>query len=174
MISLAPKNEPGRALELERMVDQYGDSLLRMAFLYLRDIALAQDAVQETFLRVFKHPGKHGETIANERAWVTRIAANVCNDMLRAARRQRIDAGASLESIPAPGSLEQSVDPSVARAVLELPEKLRAVVLLHYYEDLPLAETADALGIGLSAAKTRLSRARAQLKAKLKGWYFDE
>ena len=70
--------------ELERLMEQYGSSLLRMCALYLKDADLAQDAVQETFIRAYRHIEDYrGES--SERTWLTAIAINVSRDMLRTA-----------------------------------------------------------------------------------------
>ena len=65
-------------------------------------------------------------------------------------------------------------DPTVWNAVQELPEKLRLATVLRYYEELPLKETAIALGININTLNTRLRKARSILHKNLKGWYFDE
>ena len=68
--------------ELDRLMEQYGSSLLRMSALYLKDASLAQDAVQETFLKAYRHLGDYrGES--SEKTWLTTICVNTCRDMLR-------------------------------------------------------------------------------------------
>ena len=53
--------------ELDRLMEQYGSSLLRMSALYLKDASLAQDAVQETFLKAYRHLGDYrGESVADD------------------------------------------------------------------------------------------------------------
>ena len=75
--------------ELARMIDQYGDGLLRVCLLYLRDYASAEDAVQETFLKVYCSYAKF-EGRCSEKTWVTTIAINVCRNMLRSPWRRRM------------------------------------------------------------------------------------
>lgn len=68
--------------ELDRLMEQYGSSFLRMSALYLKDASLAQDAVQETFLKAYRHLGDYrGES--SEKTWLTTICVNTCRDMLR-------------------------------------------------------------------------------------------
>ena len=70
---------------LEQAVKTHGDNLLRLCFLYLRDRQMAEDAVQETFLRAWRAYGRfRGDS--SEKTWLTRIAVNVCKSALRRER----------------------------------------------------------------------------------------
>lgn len=70
--------------EIARLMDKHGSSLLRMSALYLKDAFLAQDAVQETFLKTYRHLRDfHGES--SEKTWLTSICNNTCRDMLKSA-----------------------------------------------------------------------------------------
>ena len=152
---------------LEEAIRAYGDSLLRLCFLYLRDRQLAEDAVQETFLRAYRSYSRfRGES--QDKTWLTRIAVNVCKSALR---RER-----PLSLLDAPeGSYEsQFRDDTVLQAVCALPQKLREVVLLYYFQELSTPEIAKLLHLPRNVITARLSRARARLKTDLKGWYFDE
>lgn len=76
--------------ELERLVLRYQQPLLRTCFLYLRDRALAEDAVQETFLKAYRSLASfRGE--CSEKTWLMKIAMNTCCDLRRAHRLRRID-----------------------------------------------------------------------------------
>ncbi len=152
---------------LEQAVKTYGDNLLRLCFLYLHDRMLAEDAVQETFLRAYKAYGGF-RADSSEKTWLTRVAINVCKSALR---RER-----PLPLSDAPeGSYEaQFRDDTVLQAVCVLPDKLREVVLLYYYQELSTPEIAHMLRLPRNVITARLSRARARLKTDLKGWYFDE
>lgn len=152
---------------LEQAVRSHGDSLLRLCFLYLHDRQLAEDAVQETFLRAFRAYDRfRGE--ASDKTWLTRIAINVCKTALRKER--------PLPLSEAPeGSYEaQFRDDTVLQAVCALPDKLREVVVLYYYQELSTSEIGQLLCLSRNVVTARLSRARAHLKHDLKGWYFDE
>ena len=80
-------------LEIDRLMEQYGSSLLRMSALYLKDADLAQDAVQETFLKAYRHLNDYrGDS--SEKTWLATICVNTCRDMLRTAwfrHQSRID-----------------------------------------------------------------------------------
>ena len=152
---------------LEEAIRAHGDSLLRLCFLYLRDRQLAEDAVQETFVRAWRAYGDFRQD-SSDKIWLTRIAVNVCKSALR---RER-----PLPLSDAPeGSYEaQFRDDTVLQAVCALPQKLREVVLLYYFQELSTPEIARMLHLPRNVITARLSRARAQLKTDLKGWYFDE
>ena len=75
--------------DMERIVGAYGNAVLRMCFLYLKDSHLAEDASQETFLKVYRNYAQFDGT-AGEKTWVMRIAINVCKDYLRSAWNRRV------------------------------------------------------------------------------------
>ena len=160
-------------MDLERIVNEYGDALLRMCFLYLKDHAMAEDAVQETFLRAFRHQdGFRGES--SVKTWITRIAINVCKDMLTDPwARHR--SGEDLPDEASPGPSFSSEDRYVISGkIANLPTKYKEVILLHYYQELKLSEIAEILGESEATIKTRLKRARDMLRSELKGVFDDE
>lgn len=152
---------------LAQAIKVHGDGLLRLCFLYLHDRHLAEDAVQETFLRAFRSYNSFRQD-SSEKTWLTRIAINVCKSSLRRERPL------SLADVPACSYEAQFHDDTVLPAVCALPPKLREVVLLYYYQELSTPEIAKLLHLPRNVITARLSRARAQLKTDLKGWYFDE
>ena len=157
--------------ELARLIDQYGDGLLRICLLYLKDYALAEDAVQETFLKVYRNYAKF-ERRSSEKTWMTAIAINVCKNMLRSPWRRRIVGEEALEHICSVNP--ELPDPTVSRAVLNLPKDQRIAVTLFYVQGMKIREIAEALNIPIQTVSSRLSRARRRLHSELKGWYFDE
>jgi RNA polymerase sigma-70 factor (ECF subfamily) len=151
----------------------YGPALLRMCYVYLKDRALAEDAVQETLIKAYLHYGSfHGDS--SEKTWLTRIAVNTCRSTQRRFWWRRVDRRVTPESLPEPACPCDPEDDSVIRAVMDLPEKYRCVVLLYYYQEMKTDEIAGALGVRPSTVSVRLMRAREQLKKQLEGWYFDE
>lgn len=158
--------------EIERLMEQYGSSLLRMSALYLKDASLAQDAVQETFLKAYRCLENYrGES--SGKTWLTTICINTCRDMLRTAwfrHRSRVP----MEALPERPADFVFPDNTVLTEVMRLPVKYREVVLLRYYEGLKLKEVASALRLSSSKVRTRLKRANAILQESLKEWYYDE
>lgn len=159
--------------DMDYLFSEYGDSLLRMAFLYLRDEHLAQDAVQDTMLKVFVNYREFRGQAA-EKTWIMRIAINVCKDYLRKSWWKRLEADAALENIPAPGDVHDAADDTLMRQVMLLPSKYKEVILLFYYQGMKITEIAEALQIPDRTVSTRLKRARERLKSDLKGWYYED
>lgn len=157
-----------RDLWLQTAVQEYGDSLLRLCFLYLKDLHLAEDAVQDTFLRAYSSFERFRGECAFK-TWLSRIAINVCKSYLRRPWRM-----VSTAEIGEPAYEDVLHDDTVLRAVSGLRVKYREVILLYYYQELSCREIAQMLHLRESTVTARLSRARAELKEQLKGWYFDE
>ena len=158
-------------VELERLITQYGDGLLRVCLLYLKDYALAEDAVQETFLRAYRSYSCF-EGRSSEKTWLTAIAINVCRNTLRSPWHRRNTGEEALKYLQ---SADPDLpDPTVSRAVMRLPRDLRAAVILHYIQGFKIREIAQVLEVPVQTVSSRLSRARNKLRAELKEWYFDE
>ena len=159
--------------ELERLMEQYGSSLLRMCALYLKDADLAQDAVQETFIRAYRHIEDYrGES--SERTWLMAIAINVSRDMLRTAWFRHQSRSTDIDTLPEKPAEFELPDNTVLTEVMHLPAKYREVVLLRYYEGLKLKEVASALGLSDGRVRSRLNKANELLRDRLKEWYFNE
>lgn len=154
--------------ELERLVLQYQQSLLRTCFLYLRDRTLAEDAVQETFLKAYRSLASfRGE--CSEKTWLMKIAINTCCDLRRAHRLCRIDPCRIPELLPQAAEPFTEAEEALVTQVMQLPRKLREVILLYYYQDMTVTEIAVSLGISQSSVSGRLKRARGKLRALLEG-----
>ena len=158
---------------LERLMEEYGSSLLRMCAVYLRDPYQAQDAVQETFIKAYRHMDTfRGE--CSERSWLAGIAINVCRDYCRTAWFRHIDRRVDTDALPETPAPDAFGDHTVLAEVNRLPKRYREVILLRYYQGMKVKETADALHLSSSAVKQRIKRANSILHDRLKEWYFDE
>ena len=154
--------------ELERLVLQYQQPLLRTCFLYLRDRTLAEDAVQDTFLKAYRSLASfRGE--CSEKTWLMKIAINTCCDLRRAHRLRRIDPCRIPELLPQAAEPFTEAEEALVTQVMQLPRKLREVILLYYYQDMTVTEIAVSLGISQSSVSGRLKRAREKLRALLEG-----
>lgn len=154
--------------ELERLVLQDQQPLLRTCFLYLRDRTLAEDAVQETFLKAYRSLASfRGE--CSEKTWLMKIAMNTCCDLRRAHRLRSIDPRRIPELLPQAAEPFAPAEEELVTQVIQLPRKLREVVLLYYYQDMTVTEIAVSLGISQSSVSGRLKRARGKLRTLLEG-----
>src|SRR5262245_1601301 len=136
-----------------------------VARLILRDRELARDAVQETLVRAWRDlPGLRDPDRFD--AWLHRLTVHACLDLTR--RRRRRVTEVELEPILDIG-LPDATDmlalrDQLDRALARLEPEQRAVVVLRYWLDMELPDAADALGIPLGTAKSRLHRAMAALR----------
>ncbi len=150
--------------EAERLVEQYGPAVYRLAYARTGSREDAEDVTQETFLRLVRaapefQDGEH------EKAWLLKVAAHCAADLYRSPWRKRdlpMEAAAGAAAPP-----PEEPDGSVLAAVLALPEKYRLPVHLFYYEGYSIGETAAILGRRESTVRSQLSRARAMLRERL-------
>lgn len=172
MIEAVISSEYAKA-DVERLIDEYGNSILRMCFMYLKDIHLAEDAMQDTFVKVYKNYSRFkGES--SEKTWIMRIAINVCKNYQRTFWWKRIDLKDAIESAVINSDTNNLEEEDVLKEVMKLPRKYKEVILLFYYQEMKVKEVAEALDIKEATVATRLKRAREKLKFSLKGWYYDE
>lgn len=173
--------------EARRVVDTYGDDILRLAYTYLRSRADAEDVCQDVLVKLLSR-GKSFDTADHERAWVIRCTVNACKDVLKGAgRRMSVPIEAAGDPIdptawengepldttkPAVSASDEAPGP-VTAAVLALPMVYREAIHLHYYEGLPIKQAAELADISTDAMTKRLSRARALLREKLGDDYDD-
>ena len=163
---------PGMSREqrLSRWIDLYSDQILKTCCLYVSDRQQAEDILQDTWIKAWKHMEDfERKEIANERAWLFRIAINTCRDYRRTAWFRHVDRKQALEDLPPSLTAVQPEDRSLTLAVMELPDKYKEIVLLYFYQGFTMQETADALGQSVSTVHRRLAQAQALLKDALEG-----
>lgn len=154
--------------KLSRLMEQYEKDLLRICCVYLRDASMAEDAVQETFLKAYRALDSfRGES--NEKTWLYSIAMNVCRDMRRLAWYRYVDRRIDFDCLPIPVSPASEVSMTLMSEVMRLPRKYMEVVWLYYYEDLSFREIGELLGVTVSAVSHRLAKAKRMLRSALKG-----
>ena len=152
--------------EITRLVEAHQLALLRLCFAYLHDRALAEDAVQETFLKAYKSLGQFRRE-ASEKTWLCRIAVNCCKDIYRGGWFRHVDRRVTLDMLPEPSAEASPQDMELTAAVMTLPLRLREVVLLYYFQDMTTVEIAETLRISQQAVSSRLLRAREKLRKTL-------
>ena len=150
--------------ELNRLVDAYSGMLLGLCRLTLDDLAMAQDIVQETFLRAWQKGGFRPET---EKAWLIRVAMNLCHDYHRSRWWKHIDHKTSTDEI-------QVTDPDpedwvILSLVKELPFRERQIVILYYWDRMTMDDIAETLGISQASVYRGLEKAKKLLKVELEG-----
>lgn len=155
------KTEP---TDFETLYNRYGEMLFRVCFSMLRSKEDAEDAVQDVFLKYYTNPRSFNDP-EHEKAWFIRVTANYCKDVMR---KRTVRSAVGLDEV---GDLEdygiEDDGGALLKAIFSLPEKYKTVFVLHYLEEMSIADVAKALGLGQSAVKMRLSRGRELLKEKL-------
>jgi len=148
--------------ELLSLYNQYSDIVYRLAVNYLRNLHDAEDAVQAVFIKLIN--GKSMPEIGKERNFLICITINYCKDVLRSTWKRRT---IPLEEAINETTFENEVVYDLFNSIMKLPDKLRVVIHLHYYEGYNFSEIASILKISSSAVSMRLHRARNILKEKL-------
>lgn len=153
---------------IERLITQYQTSLLRLCYVQLQDQALAEDAVQETFLKAYKgFDSFRGDS--SEKTWLTRIAVNTCRDFQRGGWFKHTDRRVTPDMLPVGTVQPDTEDLDLSLAVMKLPRKMREAILLYYYQDMSTEEIAETLDIAQSSVSNRLRRGREKLRKLLEG-----
>jgi RNA polymerase sigma-70 factor, ECF subfamily len=180
--SVAPSREQTHeeALEglLENLVRQHSRLVYRIAYAVLRRHPDAEDATQETFIRVLRYSHKLAG-VDDHKTWLARIAWRVAVDRNRQQGRKReIPLEDPEKPLPEIFSLDTPADDALhgaqvsdvlERMIAALPEKLRQPLILSTIEEMSPREVAATLGINEAAARSRVFRARQILKEKLAG-----
>ena len=167
----------GDVAAARELYDAHAARVYRLAFRFAGDAAHAEDWVQETFIRAFQRlPEFRGEAAFG--TWLRAIAVSVALNGLRSARRRegREVALEAAEQVAAhaPSGLDPRVAGRLNAALEALPERARAVVVMHEMEGYAHAEIAASLGISEGNSKVILLRARQRLRELLadlsEGW----
>ncbi len=153
--------EQGDERAVDELVESYYPEILRYCLWHAPNKDLAEDAAQETFLKMIRYFDRYTHR-GRFRPFLYRIAANTCVDLWRKERDQDI----SLEDMTAEPEYE---DPELAAMELRqlvrgLPEELREIVLLRFGQDLTLREIAQVVDLPLRTVQSRLRSALKRLK----------
>ena len=141
--------------------NQY-DNIYRYCYVRVRNAALAEDLTQETFLRFLEHP--QYQTVNKTIQLLYTIAGNLCTDEFRKNKTSELP-----EELPSDENTEESVITSVdlKRALDELPDEDRELMLLRYANDVPIGVISKILGISRFKVSRRLTRITQELREKL-------
>ncbi len=158
--TLVLRAQSGEREAFDALLREVGPALLRYVTRVTNDRALAEDIVQETFVAVVRKIRWLTEP-SLFRAWTYRIASR---EAFRALRKRRV--AEPLDELP--GVEPQHADPWQRERLLASLDRLspasRAVITLHYLEEMPLAEIADVLDLALGTVKSRLAYGLARLR----------
>lgn len=150
------------------------DDLLMVAQRYTRDAGFAHDVVQNTFVRIFKNLTVYQPDIASLNTWAKKICVYEAIAFLRKNKKYTWDV--NIDDVILPFKIEQELD-NISIDILKekiqaLPEEHRTVLNLFYFEELSHKEIAALLQIQESSSRSRLSRAKDQLRINWKAAFF--
>lgn len=149
-----------REEQFEAWMQQYGNAVLRTCLLYLSDRAMAEDALQETFLKVWRRMDSYeGRRQASVKTWILTIALNTCRDQRKSAWFRHQGSTVPLEEVllPGPGVPQEAREMYID--VQRLPARLKEAIVLHHYHQLTKKEAAAMLRISRAALDRRLHKA---------------
>ena len=161
LVKAARKGEEAAFLQL---FDEHHLPLFRFAYRLTGSMADAEDIVQECFLSLLRKGCTYDPKRTPIRIYLFGI---VRNQSLKRLRKSNVGVNGTPPRSPESEVLRNEMEDAVTSALMELPEIQREVLILAHYEQMPLAEIAQVLGVELGAAKSRLQRARASLKEML-------
>ncbi|MFC1490111.1 RNA polymerase sigma factor [Candidatus Latescibacterota bacterium] len=169
----------------EILVDRYKNRLINFVFRFVKDFDVAEDIVQETFLRVFKHRHNY-KAIANFSTWIFTIAGNLAKSELRRRKRWRF---LSVDAIndgekkfelpdnhikPDRATSVRILDENIQISIDSLQDKYKESLILRDIEGMSYKEIAEITKVPVGTVKSRVNRARKKLQKKLKGHTPDD
>lgn len=166
------ENTEDRAEIIENLMEHFGDSVVRWAYMLLKDKGMAEDAAQDVFIICYKKWDTYrGE--ASIKTWLYRITANRCKDIMgswayRTVKLRRFisEKESITHSSPEAVLMKNEEDTELMKCILKLPMKYKEPILLYYYEELKTTEIAAILDIKENTVKSLLMRGRKLLKSQ--------
>lgn len=148
--------------EFNEKYDQYSGMIFRLSLLNLKNIAEAEDVMQEVFVKLlYQAPQFNGAE--HEKHWILRVTINLCKNRRTTFWQRKREYLEDYEEL----CIQEPETGEVLQKVMNLPEKYRGVIHLHYFEGYHVNEIAKIMNIGESTVKMRLKRGRDLLKIKL-------
>lgn len=145
---------------MERVVASYSTDIVRFAFAYVKNLAEAEDIAQDVFL-VYLQKAPAFKDCGHEKAWLMRVTVNKCKDYLKSSRYRRT------VQMPDDLSYMPKEEGELLQTVLELDERYKTPVYLHYFAGYSIKQIAGMLRINPSTVGTRLARGRRIIKDRL-------
>lgn len=168
---LVEKAAKGCRRSFDELVDRHYQGVYAHAYRIMRNHDDAADATQTAFVKAHRSL-KEFDVTRPLRPWLYRICGNVCIDMARSRHRSDEDLEKHAYMLESPETPERNLEKSdlekkIRKAISNLPERYRRIVLLRHYQQLDVEEIADMVGAPEGTIKSWLFRARALLKREL-------
>lgn len=168
----------GVVAKIEDIIADHGDYLLRVAYLYVKNRATAEDIVQDVFIAFYeKREQYRGE--ASLRTYLVKMIVNRSHDYLRSWTHKRMVLfekiiGKVTNASPERALLKKVEKQELVEALFTLSINYREVLILYYYQEMSTVEIADLLDCPESTIRTRLQRARKQLENRMIDYEWEE
>lgn len=147
--------------EIERIYREYSNTIYRICFAYMKSVPEAEDMVSDTFLQLIKK-GPVFENAENEKAWLIRVAINLCKNSLKHWYKKCVH----IDLIKDTHENEHHVDETM-EVIKTIPSKYKIVVYLYYYEGYNSKEISKILKKPSSTIRNHLTEAREILRERL-------
>ena len=176
---LIKKFQEGDVGAYNQLVYRYKDRLLNFIYRYLNDIDRSEDLVQDTLLKLYTHKNSYKE-IARFSTWIYTIAANFARTELRKIKRRKTFSVtelsredrefiiASTDVGPGEENLAQYFEKNVQRALADLPDDFKTIIILRDIQELSYDEISKIVKVPLGTVKSRINRGRVKLQELLK------
>ena len=176
---LIKKFQDGDVGAYNQIVTRYKDRLLNFIYRFLNDLDRSEDLVQDTLLKLYTHKDSYKE-IAKFSTWLYTIAANLARTELRKIKRRKTfsitelshnDREFIIEStdvVPGQEVFSQNFEKNVQRALAELPDDFKTIIILRDIQELSYDEISKIVEVPLGTVKSRINRGRVKLQQLLK------
>jgi len=150
----------------EKIYKLYSQELINISYGYTKNFDDSFDIVQNAFYKLFTS-NKKFKTNNDEKYWLIRVTINESKDFLRKKKKTTIVDTEVLDIIQKDSKNNNEKIQLLKMLIRKLPEKYKSVIILHYYDLLPIKEISIILNISENAVKKRLERARKMLKEEM-------
>ena len=178
LIELCKRYDKYAFMELYKTYEKY---LYSLCFSYVQNSQDSLDLVQEIYIKIFNNINKF-DTNKSFRSWIRKIAVNTCLNFKRTIKNNTISMNAYInddeeialcDTISSDEDVLQDVICTenkmlIKKYIKEIPEEYRIIIILRYYEDLSYNEISEIINVPIGTVKTKIYRAKALLRKKLK------
>lgn len=160
--------------DIETLMREYGNDVLRTAYMYVKDSHLAEDIFQDVFIKVSQKLSTF-QGSSSIKTWIIRITINTSKDYLKSAWNKRVVPITEYHENTIAGESDytaveqQDENQLIRQTVMKLPDKYKDIVWCVYFQDMSISEAASLLQIAEGTAKSRLFRAKEKMKICLEG-----
>lgn len=164
--------------KIEEIIAEHGDYLLRVAYLYVKNRATAEDIVQDVFISFYQKQEQYRGD-ASLRTYLVKMTVNRSHDYLRSWTHKRIMLfekvrGKSTNLTPESAMVEKVEKKELVEALFTLSVTYREVLILYYFEEMTTVDIAKILDCPEATVRTRLRRARNQLAKRMIDYEWEE